>query len=357
MSLRSLIVALMLVLAGCATVDRVQEKPPAIVVSQSTWRQVDREIVTASQSATDQAKVYARGSMEHWRSRVYEQTEEQFIPWFSSYWTQEWLEIKVSWYALSASGEHDRSASRLAVYLQEQYHDRVLAPVAVEVDPDTIMAQATEFYIQLMGKQLQGIALRYHVPAEQFDRRLNDFLVITLAPPPTRNASLYQLIHADPLAKQPAYEALMTNTQTTVGGTEVVASQAAISSVAKRTSEKLEAQFASRGIGSAVAAAVGRVAGLVISVGMAGVRAISHESDRPDMEAQLRQNLGSAFDEAWLGMMKNPNTGVMAGVHYLAGKIEGHFAEPQPSAQQDVPGPTESLRQDGTEPVEYWRSW
>ncbi len=295
--------------------------------------------------------------MEYWRTRVFEQTEERFIPWFSSYWTQEWLEIKVSWYALSASGESDRSATRLAAYLQEQYNDRVLAPVAVEIDPDAIMAQTTEFYVQLLGKQLQDIAQRYRLPADQFNRRLNDVPAIALAPPPTYNASLYQLVHAEPLAKLPAYQALMARILVSAGGTEVGASQAAISSVAKRTSEKLEAQFATRGIGGAIAAAVGRVAGLVISVGMAGVRAITHESERPDMEAQLRQNLSAAFDQAWLAMLQNRATGVMAGVNYLAGQVEGHFAEPPPSAPLETPVPEESPHPDAEMSGEYWRSW
>ena len=52
--------------------------------------------------------------MDYWRTRVYQLTEENFIPWFSSYWTQEWLSMKVSWYTISAKGEQDASAKRLA---------------------------------------------------------------------------------------------------------------------------------------------------------------------------------------------------------------------------------------------------
>ena len=89
MNLRSLIVAVLVVLAGCATAPPAPVEVPQIMVSPSTWQQVDREIVDASQSATDQAKIYARGAMDYWRTRVYQLTEENFIPWFSSYWTQD----------------------------------------------------------------------------------------------------------------------------------------------------------------------------------------------------------------------------------------------------------------------------
>jgi len=60
---------------------------------------------------------YARGSMESWRGRVHKRTEADFIPWFTGYWTQQWLAIKVAWYVLSTGTEP--AAKRLAIYLQE----------------------------------------------------------------------------------------------------------------------------------------------------------------------------------------------------------------------------------------------
>ncbi|HEX8594512.1 MAG TPA: hypothetical protein VF682_14725 [Pseudomonas sp.] len=316
-------VALILLLAGCASALR-EPPAPQVVIAPITWQHVDREIIAASEDAAGQAGVFARGSMDHWRLRVYEQTEEAFIPWFSSYWTQEWLAMKVGWYSMSAGNDQDASANRLALYLQEQYRGRVLAPVAVEIDPDAIMQQSTAFYVQLLGQQLQRVAQRHGVPVQQMNRHLNAVPVITLGPGPPLNASLYQLISTDPLTALPAWTAL----QEKIHAARIQSSQEAISSVAKRTSEKLQAQFASRGAASAAAAAAGRVAGLLISVGVAGFRAFAHESDRPELQAQLRQTLGTAFDGAWLGLVKNRDTGVMAGVYYLNGQIEVHLARP-----------------------------
>ena len=83
-SLRSLIVAVLVVLAGCATPPRAPVEVTPVTIPASTWQQVDREIVTASQAATEQSRIYARGAMDYWRTRVYELTEQNFIPWFSS---------------------------------------------------------------------------------------------------------------------------------------------------------------------------------------------------------------------------------------------------------------------------------
>lgn len=326
MNLRSLIVVVLLALAGCATPPSAPVVVVPVVVSQSTWQQVDREIVAASQDATEQARVYARGSMEHWRTRVYQQTEEVFIPWFSSYWTQEWLSIKVSWYTINAGDEQDASAKRLAAYLLEQYRRRVLEPVAVEIDPDAILGQATAFYVQLLGQQLQVISQRHGVPMAQLNERVNKIPAISLGPPPARDASLYQVVHAE-LGTLPAYQALIAKIHTAGGEKGIASTDAGMAPVAKRASKRIEAEMAPRGAAGAVAAVVGKTAGALISVGVAGVRAIIQANDRPDSEALIRSSLGNSFDKAWQKLVENPATGVMAGTLYIARQIEGSLEE------------------------------
>jgi hypothetical protein len=322
-NLRALVVAALFLLAGCATSARAPvSAPQAVVVSPATWQQIDREIVSASQQATEQVKLFARGSMEHWRTRVYEQTEENFIPWFSSYWTQEWLSMKVSWYTISAGGEQDASAKRLATYLLEQYQEKVLAPVAVEIDPDAILGQATAFYAQLMAQQMPLIAQRHGVPVAQLNGRLQKIPAIALGPPPARDASLFQVISTEPLNTLPAYAALIDKIHTDGGAKGIASTDAGMAPVAKRASQRIEAEMAPRGAASAVAAAAGKLAGAMISVGVVGIRAIIQANDRPDSEALIRSSLGNTFDKAWLKLVQNPTTGVMAGTLHMAGQVE-----------------------------------
>jgi len=314
------------VLAGCATPARAPVVDVVVVVSDSTWHQVDREIVEASQSATEQTRIYSRGAMDYWRTRVYQLTEENFIPWFSSYWTQEWLSMKVSWYTISAKGEQDASAKRLAEYLLEQYQQRVLAPVAVEIDPDAILGQATAFYVDILQEELQKISKRHGIPMAQLNGRIQKIPAIALGPPPARNASLYQVVHTAPLNSLPAYAALIDKIHKAGGDKGVGSTDTAMAPVAKRASQRMEAEMAPRGAASAVAAAAGKLAGGLITVGVAGVRALIQAADRPDSEALIRSSLGNTFDKAWLKLVQNPTTGVMAGTLYMAGQIEGNLA-------------------------------
>ena len=352
MNLRSLIVAVLMVLAGCATPERAPEVAAVVVVvSDSTWRQVDREIVAASQSATEQTRIYSRGAMDYWRTRVYQLTEENFIPWFSSYWTQEWLSMKVSWYTLSAKGEQDASSKRLAGYLLEQYQERVLAPVAVEIDPDQILGNSTAFYVDILQEELQKISKRHGIPMAQLNGRIQKIPAIDLGPPPARNASLYQVVRTQPLDSLPAYAALIDKIHKAGGDKGVGSTDTAMAPVAKRASQRMEAEMAPRGAASAVAAAAGKLAGGLITVGVAGIRALIQAADRPDSEALIRSSLGNTFDKAWLKLVQNPTTGVMAGTLYMAGQIEGNLAvSAEPPPVDSVSGsvdwsPTESTNQ------------
>jgi len=324
---RSLMVALLVALAGCAAPGHPPDLTPPVRVSERTWLLVDSDIGAASTAAKESARNYARGPMEKWRNLVHERTEADFIPWFTGYWTQQWLAIKVAWFKLSAEKGTDPAVKRLAAYLQEQYHDRVLAPVAKEIDPDLVREQATKLYVQFLGKQLQGIPQRYGVPSDQFDQRIRGVPAIALSPHPAQSASLYQIAHADPITKLPAYVALIAQIRKDAGGAGVEPSDTRISPVAERASKEMEAKLATSGGASAAAAVVGGVPGMIISMGAVGFGAIEHENERPKMEAQLRENLTPVLDDMWRNMMEDPVTGVMAGVHHISEQIKGGLAK------------------------------
>jgi hypothetical protein len=325
-NLRSLFVMLMVALAGCATPDRTAPAPPVDVPAYAWW-QVDRDISAASLAARGPAENYARGFMENWKVRVHQRTEADFIPWFTSYWTQQWLAVKAAWYKLGAGEGMDPAIKQLANYLQAQYDKRVLDPVAREVDPDVVRVKATTLYIQLLGEQLQGIPRRYGIPPDRFGRRIKNIQAIALAPPVAQSASLYEIVYADPVARLPAFAALIDQVRKEARGAAAGTSVAGVSPVAERVSEKLVAKLAISGGASAAAAAVGGMAGIVISFGAAGFGAIAHEIDRPEMEAQLRKELNIALDDMWHSLMEDPDVGVMGGVNHIAEQIEMSVAD------------------------------
>ncbi|WP_369992156.1 hypothetical protein [Pseudomonas xanthosomatis] len=306
-------------MAGCAG-KRPAPAPPQ-PLPPAVWQRIDQDLLNASVAATASANDYARRSMRVWREQVQQRTENDFIPWFTGYWTQQWLTLKVAWYKMNGGNGAEPPEKRLALYLQEQYHQRVIEPVAEQIDPEGIRDRASELYLQLLGQQLPAIIQRYNAPPEQFSQRLNRIPVIALGPPEARNASLYQLLRAKSLAQQPAWQSLREHLHQQAsrapGKTDV-----GLSSVATQASEKLGATLAPRGAASAIAAAVGKAAGTMISVAVAGYGMITHDREQPQMVEQLRVILGVALNEEWQELMENRQSGAMAGVYYLSGQVE-----------------------------------
>jgi hypothetical protein len=351
---RFLIVVVTIVMAGCAAPHRTPEPAaPPIQIAESTWRLVDSDIGAASLAAAGPAKGLAHRQMEHWRELVSQRTEADFIPWFSSYWTQQWLATKVAWYQFSPGDV----STRLASYLQEQYRDRVLVPVAREVDPEAVRARVTEVYVRHFRDELRLIPARHAVPLAQFQRRLETIPVIELAPPPAHNASLYQIAYAEKIDRLPAYIALLHQAHQGPGGAATTREER-ISPVAKRVSRQLLDRLAISGGSSAASAIVGGIAGTIISLGSAAFGMVLHESNRAETEAQLRESLDAALSDAWQSLMDAPITGVMSGINYLSDQIEKccpqTYAQPVEleQAPQEIPLPESDLPSDEINEVE-----
>lgn len=253
----------------------------------------------------------------------------------------------MAWYQLGGGEGSNPAAKRLAAYLQEQYHERVLQPVAKEIDPAVISRQATALYVQLLSAQIQAIPGRYGVPADQFERRLAAIPVIALAPPATQGASLGQLVHTQAIADLPAYTALLAQIRNAGGGLGAEPSDARISLVAEQAAERLVARLAIGSGASAAAAAVGGVAGMVISLGAAGIGAIAYETQRPELEAQIRESLHAVLNEMWHGLMENPATGVMAVVYHISGQIAASIALTALPTLKREPRAQDSWQSDG----------
>lgn len=332
--LRSPIFLLVIALAGCAMPERAPEPAQSMQmpeITENVWRQVDSDIVSGAGDACGPAKRFARSQMDQWRLLVAQRAEADFIPWFSSYWTQQWLTTKVAWYKLNAAEGGDSPVSRLAAYLQAQYYDRVLAPATREVDPASVTAQATKLYLQQLGEKMQPIPQRYGVPLDQFQRRLKSIPAIVLVPPSAPSASLFQIVYADSLDSLPAYTALLRQISEARGDAGAGLSKTRISPVARRVSEKLVDRLSVSGGTGAASVLIGGIAGTVISLGAAGVGMVLHESERKAVETQLRETLGVAMDDMWQILVENPGAGVTAGIDYLFEQIEK--SRPQTFAQ------------------------
>lgn len=329
LTLRLLCTVLLLALAGCATrpLPSPTPPPPPSEIAEDIRQHLDRDIHAEALAARAIAASFARRQMERWRQLATDRAESHFIPWFSSYLTQQWLTAKVAWYSLN-SGEGDTSPEdRLAAYMQEQYYERVLAPVDKEVAPSTLAEFATKRFTQELRLRLPALPSRHGISEAQFAERIKDIQAIALAVPQTQNASLYDIVRTDPIDNLAAYTALLGSIREAGIKQGIGLSKTRISPVARRISEKLMNRLAISGGASAASTLIGGVAGSVLSLGTSALGFIWHEAKRQDIEIALRETLDEAMDDMWKVLMDAPDSAVTAGVYHLFEQIEGSLPQ------------------------------
>lgn len=326
----ALLLALATVLGGCSFTPSQVETPPAPLppIPPGTWRAVDEQIYNASVYARQESEAYARVAMDEWLWRVRQRTEEVFIPWYSGYWTQQWISIKVSWYRLQSDAGEDMPEARLASYLQEQFYSQVLEPVGSFVDPHTVMEDTTTRYLREMKDAIAPLPARYHIPAGLFKQHLEAIPAIEGTGGSLQNASLYAVLQDADLAGVTGYESLLAQIAAVNGGTTPTPSADRLQVVARRAVDKLLGTLTVRGGAAAASAIVGGFWGMLISTGSAVWGVVEHDNDKPVMEAQLRENLDAAMAVMWQDLVEDQNSGVTAVVHHMSTRIESALFQP-----------------------------
>lgn len=291
-------------------------------VQTEVWRAIDERILAASVYARQESEAYARVAMDEWRDRVRERTETVFIPWYSSYWTQQWISTKVAWYQMQYAEGEATPEERLVDYLQEQFHTQVLGPVSGFVDPRAVMEETTNCYrLELKGR-VMPLSFEFGVPIEAFNQHLDTIPAIVVSAAPQQETSLYEVLQAAELSALPAYGTLWMQLYAVNGTSDPKVSTDKLDQVARRAVTKLVGTLPLRAGATAASTLVGGFWGLIISAGSAAWSVAEHEQDKQAMEMQLRENLDAAMDVMWHDLVDDPRGGVTAVVRHMSERIE-----------------------------------
>lgn len=316
-----LAVALIVALAGCAHTPP-SEPAPQIRIEPERWRAIDQRILAASACAQQEAEAYARVTLEEWRQRVRQRIEDVFIPWYASYWTQQWIATKVAWYQMQYAEGEPAPEERLVGYLQEQFRVQVLEPVSEFVDPRAVLDQTADLYrLELKGR-VEPLSFEYGIPVDAFNRHLETVPAIVVSTDAQLNASLRDVLDSADLAALPAYRTLRTQPSGRNGNAEPALATDNLDRVAERAVTRLVGTLPLRVGATAASTLVGGFWGLIISAGSAVWSVTEHEQDRQALEAQLRENLDAALEVMWRDLVEDRKTGVSAVVQHISGQIE-----------------------------------
>ncbi len=306
-------------------------------VSPGTWRAIDEQILNTSVSARYESEAYARVAMDDWRLRARQRTQDVFIPWYSSYWTQQWIATRVAWYKLQYSEGELAPEERLVRYLQQQFREQVLEPVSGFVDPRAVMDDSTAAYLRELKDSIEPLPFEYQIPLAAFDQHLETIPAIVVLTVPQQDASLYEVLQAIDLSAVPAYKALLQQLAASNGSIGLTASADGLDRVAGRAVAELIEPMALRGGATAASFLVGGFWGALISAGATAWSMTEYELDKPVMVAQLRDNLEAMLDILWQELVEDSRGGVTAVVQHLGTQIEQAVFHPRQAPQTQIP--------------------
>jgi hypothetical protein len=325
-----LLLAFAVLLGGCSQPPPRVAKPSARIyhLEPGILRAIDEQILAASVFARHESEAYARVAMDDWRERVRQRTETVFIPWYSDYWTQQWIATRVAWYKLEYTEGEATPEERLVGYLQEQFYDQVLEPVSGIVDPRSVMDETTDRYLRELRYRLDPLPLDYGIPVDAFNQHMDTIPAIVVLAEPLQEASLHAVLQAADLSALPAYETLLAQIAALNGKPGSQPPPDRLYAVAGSAVTRLVGTMALRGSATAASTVVGGFWGVVISLGATIWGVSEHDHDKPVIEAQLRENLDAALEVMWQGLVEDKRGGVSAVVHHMSEQIEAAVAPP-----------------------------
>ncbi len=321
---RGLLIAFVIVLGGCSHTPTHVVAPPAPLyqVQPETWQAIDEQILNASIFARRESIAYARVAMEDWRWHVRRRTRDVFIPWYSNYWTQQWMATRVAWYKLQYSEGDVLPEERLFNYLQQEFYEQVLEPVNSFVDPHTVLQETTARYLQEIKDRLEQLPFEYSIPVAALNQHLKFIPAIVVPEAILQNASLYEVLQATDLSVLPAYKTLLAQIAALSDGVTPTSSTDGLDRVARAAVSELLEQITLRGGVTAASVFMGGYGGILISAGVITWSAAKHVHDKPKMEAQLSNNLDIMLDVMWQDLVEDPLSGVTSVVQHMSSQIE-----------------------------------
>lgn len=329
-------VVLLLFLVGCAarTPPPISFEPVPPLPADS-WREIREEIWTASTLAGSEANFFARQAMQEWMGRVRERIDEDFVPWYSGYWTQQWIGLKAGWYEINRADDDESVEKYLTDYLREQFSEIVLMPAGAEADPRTITKQAADLYVRLLSMQLRCLPEMHAATPRSLLQRLDTIPLIALPGTTTGNATLSQVFESNNLDGTPAYDALITQASSLTSLELLSPADERLQVVTEQTVERLLAELPVRAGGGVAATVIGEALGLFVSAGVAAWSANRHDQQKPAIESQLKEVLEAGLNDVWKILMEDPDLGVLFPVNHMTQQVEtGLFppGEPYPMA-------------------------
>jgi hypothetical protein len=292
------------------------------------WHEVDAAVVGALKSAHTQAEDLAKARLEEWTGALQKRIDEAFIPWYFSYWQQQWIGLKTIGYWLADSevvekivGEQPSMAERITEEIQAEFSKRVLRPPIAQLQMERIAEDVISVFVVALQKHLVAIPEQYRIPQAAWDRYLEDMAVLTSHVEGKRHVAL-SLKAAVGFVAAGATVAAVQVTQLLQPVIARIGTKMTTKAAAEGT-RKAAATVATKTGGKVAGKVGGKFLGAIVGVGVIVWDVWDHQQTKQIESPILRQNLADYLSELQQSLLYEPETGLMTIVRGLEANIVG----------------------------------
>lgn len=296
---------------------RIQTKP---VVENVDWARVDAEVAEVLRNGRTAAEEFAQQRVDQWIAANMERVDEEFLPWYFNYWTQQELGLKSLLYQVVhwVDSGTPTVAERITQRVQEEFAARVLRPQVAQMELERLVKDTVALYSETVRSGLDVVAGRYDIHPAEWDRYIKDVAVMVRHAESGRSVSL----------------SLKAMTAVAAGGAVVLYRllRPAISRLTARLSARMAGRAATKmasKTGAQAAARVGgRFAGALIAVGVIIWDVWDHYNTKKQAQPVLRKNIADYFAELKQALLNDPEFGVVSVIAGLEQKLAERKEKP-----------------------------
>lgn len=140
--------------------------------------QINKEIVNILKVAEEKTQTTAEASLDEWINAMQERIDENFLPWYFGYWSQQVRGLKYFYYTIYYTitdffRDKPTAAEKITEDIQKEFANRVLRPEVAQLEIERITQTAVSVFVKEISDKLSEIPIKYKIPQPAWEVYLN----------------------------------------------------------------------------------------------------------------------------------------------------------------------------------------
>jgi hypothetical protein len=278
------------------------------------YSELDKAVEEALDQARAEARDFASSQLDKWDKELRERVDNDFLPWYFSYWNTQIRGAKAIYYGAIhwADSDWPSAAEKNTEEFQLQFTNRVLQPHTSQKQLERIQAATLERYLQSLRSLVADIPKRYNVSAADWENYISEI---------SQQSSVIEGGRNVPITLKALYASTAAGTVLLagkiIGAFEGKALAGIGSKLGGKIAAKATAKLAAKTGGKVAAKVGGKFLGPIVGVGIIIWDVWDHASTVEENKPILRQSIYSYLDEMKLSLLDDSETGVMSPIDQM----------------------------------------